>query len=330
MRLRISAGMIATLLCLLPGCAMRPIAARQVISSMGVEGGRLPLTAGLEVIREEENEIITVQGNNFTELFSAAEQQSGEPLYLGALQSIVFSGVPDGSTLQEYLRMLLADGRIAPNTQIALCQDVQALYGGGVTGDEITALLTRQYTDSCSNGLKELVNRLEGDGRDGLLVWLSAEEDQLREAGAVPTGSSDYTALWQPEDLFRLLLGQCSEIRFSLPVGEGEAAVLLRQLSVSGVAFEKECKEPRVTLLAEATVQAADGTCSRQQLAAALQQDLQQRLAAFNREMARSHSDLLGLRARARLSGIIPEEISFAEIRYDLRLVLRDPRGLLP
>ena len=54
------------------------------------------------------------RGESFTALFSAAERQTGEQVYLGALQSIVFSGVPDGSTLREYLRALLADGRLSP------------------------------------------------------------------------------------------------------------------------------------------------------------------------------------------------------------------------
>ena len=156
-------------LCLLPGCRERPISSRLVLSSMGVECSARPLTAVLEVIREEENETITVQGESFTALFSAAERQTGEQVYLGALQSIVFSGVPDGSTLREYLRALLADGRLSPNTQIALCGDALSLYDGeALTGDSITALLTRQYTDSRRNGLKELLNLLEGTGRDGL------------------------------------------------------------------------------------------------------------------------------------------------------------------
>ena len=171
---RFSALLLALVLCLLPGCGERPISSRLVLSSMGVECSARPLTAVLEVIREEENETITVQGESFTALFSAAERQTGEQVYLGALQSIVFSGVPDGSTLREYLRALLADGRLSPNTQIALCGDALSLYDGeALTGDSITALLTRQYTDSRRNGLKELLNLLEGTGRDGLIPWLT-------------------------------------------------------------------------------------------------------------------------------------------------------------
>ena len=188
--------LLPLVLCLLPGCRERPISSRLVLSSMGVECSARPLTAVLEVIREEENETITVQGESFTALFSAAERQTGEQVYLGALQSIVFSGVPDGSTLREYLRALLADGRLSPNTQIALCGDALSLYDGeAITGDSITALLTRQYTDSRRNGLKELLNLLEGTGRDGLIPWLTTAEDELRETGAIATGQSDYTAL---------------------------------------------------------------------------------------------------------------------------------------
>ena len=173
--------LLPLVLCLLPGCGERPISSRLVLSSMGVECSARPLTAVLEVIREEKNETITVQGESFTALFSAAERQTGEQVYLGALQSIVFSGVPDGSTLREYLRALLADGRLSPNTQIALCGDALSLYDGeALTGDSITALLTRQYTDSRRNGLKELLNLLEGTGRDGLIPWLTTAEGELR------------------------------------------------------------------------------------------------------------------------------------------------------
>lgn len=199
--------LLPLVLCLLPGCGERPISSRLVLSSMGVECSARPLTAVLEVIREEKNETITVQGESFAALFSAAERQTGEQVYLGALQSIVFSGVPDGSTLREYLRALLADGRLSPNTQIALCGDALSLYDGeALTGDSITALLTRQYTDSRRNGLKELLNLLEGTGRDGLIPWLTTAEGELRETGAIATGQSDYTAPEEPEEICLMVI----------------------------------------------------------------------------------------------------------------------------
>lgn len=315
-------------LCLLPGCGERPISSRLVLSSMGVECSARPLTAVLEVIREEENETITVQGESFTALFSAAERQTGEPVYLGALQSIVFSGVPDGSTLRGYLRALLADGRIAPNTQIALCGDALSLYDGeALSGDSITALLTRQYTDSRRNGLKELLNLLEGTGRDGLIPWLTAEEGELREAGAIATGQSDYTAPEEPEEICLLLLGECPEMRYPLSVGAGEASILLRRLALSGIKWEGEV--PTLTLTAEAAVQSADGKMTRETLEAALMDDLQRCLAALNTQMARARSDLLGLSARSALCGHGPQKIALGELRYTIHLVLRDPCGLL-
>ena len=250
---RFSALLLALLLCLLPGCGERPISSRLVLSSMGVECSARPLTAVLEVIREEKNETITVQGESFTALFSAAERHTGEQVYLGALQSIVFSGVPDGSTLREYLRALLADGRLSPNTQIALCGDALSLYDGeALTGDSITALLTRQYTDSRRNGLKELLNLLEGTGREGLIPWLTTAEGELRETGAIATGQSDYTAPEEPEEICLLLLGERPEMRYALSTGAGEASILLRRLTLSGVKWEDEA--PTVTLTAEASV----------------------------------------------------------------------------
>lgn len=325
---RFFALLLVFALCLLPGCGERPISSRLVLSSMGVECSARPLTAVLEVIREEENETITVQGESFTALFSAAERQTGEPVYLGALQSIVFSGVPDGSTLRGYLRALLADGRISPNTQIALCGDALSLYDGEAPmGEEITALLTHQYTDSRRNGLKELLNLLEDTGRDGLIPWLTAEEGTLREAGAIATGQSDYTDPGEPEEICLLLLGERSEMRYPLSVGAGEASILLRRLALSGIKWEDEA--PTLTLTAEAAVQSADGNIPREALEAALMDDLQRRLAALNTQMARTRSDLLGLSARSALCGHDLQKIPLGELRYTVHLVLRDPRGLL-
>ena len=314
---RFSALLLALVLCLLPGCGERPISSRLVLSSMGVECSARPLTAVLEVIREEKNETITVRGESFTALFSAAERQTGEQVYLGALQSIVFSGVPDGSTLREYLRALLADGRLSPNTQIALCGDALSLYDGeALTGDSITALLTRQYTDSRRNGLKELLNLLEGTGRDGLIPWLTTAEGELRETGAIATGQSDYTAPEEPEEICLMLLGERPEMRYALSTGAGEASILLRRLTISGIKWEDE-------------VQSVDGNMTRETLEAALLDELQRRLAALNTKMSRSRSDLLGLSARAALCGHDLQNIPLGELRYTVHLVLRDPRGLL-
>ena len=297
-------------LCLLPGCRERPISSRLVLSSMGVECSARPLTAVLEVIREEKNETITVRGESFTALFSAAERQTGEQVYLGALQSIVFSGVPDGSTLREYLRALLADGRLSPNTQIALCGDALSLYDG-----------------EALNGLKELLNLLEGTGRDGLIPWLTTAEGELRETGAIATGQSDYTAPEEPEEICLMLLCERPEMRYALSAGAGEASILLRRLTLSGVKWEDEA--PTVTLTAEASVQSADGNMTRETLEAALLDELQRRLAALNTQMSRTRSDLLGLSARAALCGHDLQNIPLGELRYTVHLVLRDPRGLL-
>ena len=339
---RFSALLLALVLCLLPGCGERPISSRLVLSSMGVECSARPLTAVLEVIREEKNKTITVQGESFTALFSAAERQTGEQVYLGALQSIVFSGVPDGSTLREYLRTLLADGRLSPNAQIALCGDALSLYDGeALTGDSITALLTRQYTDSRRNGLKELLNLLEGTGRDGLIPWLTTAEGELRETGAIATGQSDYTAPEEPEEICLMLLGERPEMRYALSTGAGEASILLRRLTLSANAdgstsysLEKKTdtttvEKPTVTLTAEASVQSVDGNMTRETLEAALLDELQRRLAALNTQMSRTRSDLLGLSARAALCGHDLQNIPLGELRYTVHLVLRDPRGLL-
>ncbi len=319
----------ALFLFLLSGCEERSSSARLVVSSMGVDCSGDSLSAMLEIIRGDQNETMTVQGENMTELFSDAERQSGEPLYLGALQSIVFSGVADGSTLRDYLLALLADGRIAPNTQIALCDDAMTIFSEEITGDDITALLTAQYTDSRSCGLKELVNLLDGEGRDGLLLWLSAEEGTLRESGILPTGSSDYSDPLPSNALCRLLKHRAGELRRTIPVGVAEVTVLLRRLAVSGVHFCAEKTD--VALSAEATVLTVSGTApTRKQLEAALQNDLREMLEELDLTVMRGRrSDILGLTARAELAGITAEKSALSHTVYTPRIVLRDPCGRL-
>lgn len=91
---RFSALLLALVLCLLPGCGERPISSRLVLSSMGVECSARPLTAVLEVIREEKNETITVQGESFTALFSAAERQTGSRSTLARCKASSFPACP--------------------------------------------------------------------------------------------------------------------------------------------------------------------------------------------------------------------------------------------
>ncbi len=321
--------LFAAALCLLSGCGGRSVTTRLVISSMGVDCAASPLTAVLEIIKEEQNELMTVQGESFAELFSAAERQSGEQLYLGALQSIVFSGIADGSTLRAYLFSLMADGRIAPNIQIALCDDALSVLSEDITGDDITALLTCRYTDCRSCGLKEFINLLDGEGRDGLLPWLSTEEGKLRESGFLPTGSSDYTEPLPPDDLCRLLLRRTDETRRALSVDGSEVTVLLRRLAVSGVRYEQ--RETEVNLSAEVTVQAVNGTVpTRAALETALRNDLLKQLEMLeNTVMHSRRSDILGLAARAALAGFDADAIDLSRITFVPRFVLRDPRGLL-
>ena len=124
-----------------------------------------------------------------------------------------------------------------------------------------------------------------------------------------------------------MLLGERPEMRHALSTGAGEASILLRRLTLSGVKWEDEA--PTVTLTAEASVQSADGNMTRETLEAALLDELQRRMAALNTQMSRTRSDLLGLSARAALCGHDLQNIPLGELRYTVHLVLRDPRGLL-
>ena len=124
-----------------------------------------------------------------------------------------------------------------------------------------------------------------------------------------------------------MLLGERPEMRYALSTGAGEASILLRRLTLSGVKWEDEA--PTVTLTAEASVQSVDGNMTRETLEAVLLDELQRRLAALNTQMSRTRSDLLGLSARATLCGHDLQNIPLGELRYTVHLVLRDPRGLL-
>ena len=325
---RLTAVLLAAA-CLLTGCEGRSVNTKLVVSSMAVACDAVPMRAVLETVHEEQNETVTVQGNDLEEIFSAAERVSGKPLYLGALQSVVFSGIAGGSALRKQLFALLADGRIAPNTQIALCDDALSLYGDAVSGDTVTALLTRQFTDSRSCGLKELINLLDGEGRDGFLLWIEAVETGLQEAGVVPTGSADYTAPLRQSDLCRLLLCRTDEARLTLSAGDAEVSVLINRLAVSGVRFSRG--ETQVMLSAEAAVQSVSGTApTRKALEAALKARLRQEMAQLEKTvMVDRRSDILGLAARAALSGASPDADILSQVIYLPRLVLRDPRGLL-
>lgn len=326
MRLRRLAAVIFLLL-LLPGCGGRSISHRLVVSSMGVAGGDR-LTAVLEIIRGEENVRITAEGRDLNALFTDAERQTGKQLYLGAMQSIIFSGAADADELRALLMQLLRDGRISPNTQVALCENALSILGETVTGDDITALLTRQYTATRQNGLKELVNLLDGAGRDGLLSWLTAEDGTLRATGVVATGQRNYRDPWQPDKLCLMLLRRTPEMRLTVPVAAGEATILLRRMAVAGVHFT--AKGAVVTVTAEATVRTVNGgPVSRQILEHALEDALRRQLLQMNDRMRSTESDLLGMGARAALAGREDASIDFAGMEYRLRTVLRDPCGLL-
>ena len=170
---------------------------------------------------------------------------------------------------------------------------------------------------------------LDGEGRDGLLPWLSTEEGKLRESGFLPTGSSDYTEPLPPDDLCRLLLHRTDETRRALSVDGSEVTVLLRRLAVSGVRYEQ--RETEVNLSAEVTVQAVNGTVpTRAALETALRNDLLKQLEMLeNTVMHSRRSDILGLAARAALAGFDADAIDLSRITFVPRFVLRDPRGLL-
>ena len=186
----------ALALCLLTGCAGRSVAQYLVVSSMAVDCSSAPITAVLEIAGEEQNDYMTLQGDSYGDIFAQAQRRSGRQVYLGAMQGVVFGGVPDGKALLSQLTALQSDSRISPNLQIALCENAQEFYSDGADGEKLAALLTLQYTDSRRSSLKELLNLFGAEGRDGLIAWVSTGDGELILDGVVPTGGSDYTAVW--------------------------------------------------------------------------------------------------------------------------------------
>lgn len=61
-------------------------------------------------------------------------------------------------------------------------------------------------------------------------------------------------------------------MRYALSAGAGEASILLRRLTLSGVKWEDEA--PTLTLTAEAAVQSVDGNMTRETLEATLLDEL--------------------------------------------------------
>ena len=89
----------ALALCLLTGCAGRSVAQYLVVSSMAVDCSSAPITAVLEIAGEEQNDYMTLQGDSYGDIFAQAQRRSGRQVYLGAMQGVVFGGVPDGKAL---------------------------------------------------------------------------------------------------------------------------------------------------------------------------------------------------------------------------------------
>ena len=206
----------ALALCLLTGCAGRSVAQYLVVSSMAVDCSSAPITAVLEIAGEEQNDYMTLQGDSYGDIFAQAQRRSGRQVYLGAMQGVVFGGVPDGEALLSQLTALQSDSRISPNLQIAQCENAQEFYSDGADGEKLAALLTLQYTDSRRSSLKELLNLFGAEGRDGLIAWVSTGDGELILDGVVPTGGSDYTAVWKPNGFGSLLLHRQEEMRLTV------------------------------------------------------------------------------------------------------------------
>lgn len=319
----------ALALCLLTGCAGRSVAQYLVVSSMAVDCSSAPITAVLEIAGEEQNDYMTLQGDSYGDIFAQAQRRSGRQVYLGAMQGVVFGGVPDGKALLSQLTALQSDSRISPNLQIALCENAQEFYSDGADGEKVAALLTLQYTDSRRSSLKELLNLFGAEGRDGLIAWVSTGDGELILDGVVPTGGSDYTAVWKPNGFGSLLLHRQEEMRLTVTENGASAGVSVSRLKLSRVAVEGSRAKARFS--AVATVQSLSGPgMSRETLEEGLRRELMGQIEELDRAvMQNGKSDLLGIEKRAQLMGsTVPEQL-YRKTDYSVDFILRDPKGLL-
>ena len=240
-------------------------------------------------------------------LFRRRAPNRGAGLPWRALQSIVFPACPMAARCRSIsVRCWPMEG--FPQYPDRPVRGRLSLYDGeALTGDSITALLTRQYTDSRRNGLKELLNLLED--RPG---WSDPLADdgggRAAETGAIATGQSDYTA---PRSRRRSALccwasaRKCA-MRFRLERG-GEHPAAAADLFWGQMGGRNTHPHPDGGSLCTVRRWKHDP----ETLEAALLDELQRRLAALNTQMSRTRSDLLGLSARAALCGHDLQNIPF-------------------
>ena len=272
---------------------------------------------------------MTLQGDSYGDIFAQAQRRSGRQVYLGAMQCVVFGGVPDGEALLSQLTALQSDSRIGPNLQIALCENAQEFYSDAADGEKLAALLTLQYTDSRRSSLKELLNLFGAEGRGGLIAWVRTEDGELLLDGVVPTGSSDYTAVWKPNEFCTLLLHRQEEMRLTVAENGTAAGVSVSRLKLSRVTVEGNRAKARFS--AVATVQSLSGPgMSRETLEGGLRRELMEQIEELDRAvMQNGKSDLLGIEKRAQLMGsAVPEQL-YRNTGYSVDFILRDPKGLL-
>lgn len=319
---------------LLTGCNTQLISQQMVLSSAAVDVSQSPWQAKLEITLEEENEYITVEGNNFYELWENAGRLYGSPVYLGALECVLLEGVADRDEMLKLLQELQTDPQIGTNTQIALTDDALALYDGeNIDGDAITALLTHQYSRSNDYSLKELTGLLSSEGRGALIPWIATEQDKAVIAGFTPSDSADYAFRWEGNEVLYLVTGRKDVSHLTLPKKGGNAEIDLTNPSVKLSGFT-EAEVPVVKLRITATVLSipSEGeTISAAILEEAVKQELHSQLEEIQYEVVEAgNTDLFGIGKRMQLRnyGYFSHQKKDSAI-YRVELRLRDPSGIL-
>ena len=319
---------------LLTGCNTQLISQQMVLSSAAVDVSQSPWQAKLEITLEEENEYITVEGNNFYELWKNAGRLYGSPVYLGALECVLLEGVADRDTMLKLLQELQSDPQIGTNTQIALTDDARVLYDGeNIDGDAITALLTHQYSRSNDYSLKELTGLLLAEGRGALIPWIATEQDKAVIAGFTPSDSEDYTLRWEGNEVLYLVTGRKDVSHLSLPQKSGNAEIDLTNPSVKLSGFT-DAEGPVVKLRITATVLSilSEGkNISAAVVEEAVKQELLSQLEEIQHEVAEAgNTDLFGIGKRIQLRnyGYFSHQKKDSAV-YRVELRLRDPSGIL-
>lgn len=314
---------------LLTGCESRPISQQLVVAAMGVDTSTSPWQAKLEIMQEEDNGFYSVSGNSFAEISAKAERRYGYPLYWGAMECVLLSGVEDREDMKSILMALNREPQVGANTQIGLCGDAPELLSQERKGSDFSALLTGQYSRSNDYSLVTVLDALLGDDSGILLPVIGSAEDTLQITGFVPSHTADYSAQWSGNTLLGLITGRHDEQTIEVSPNGNTADIRLQDYCESGVRFTAN-ESAIVTVMLTATVlDAEEKQLSRMEIKNELEKELLHQLEEIRIIVVQQgNTDLFHSAWYARWQGRsdLPDA---GDLRFQIDLNLQDPKELL-